>query len=72
MKAYMTKSGVEQFKPSIQEAQEGDDDMQGWCLACGETQDGIEPDARRDECECCGKPKVYGFAELALMGLVHS
>jgi len=26
----------------------------GFCLACGERQDGCEPDARNYECECCG------------------
>lgn len=28
-----------------------------------------EPDARKYVCESCGKPKVYGAAELAMMGL---
>ncbi len=40
----------------------------GFCLACGEQQDGCEPDARRYECECCGARKVYGAEELLLMG----
>ena len=39
----------------------------GICLACGEDFDGIEPDARRYECECCGEPKVYGAEELMIM-----
>ena len=43
---------------------------QGWCLACGSEQDGCEPDARKYKCEGCGKDKVYGAAELAVMGLV--
>jgi hypothetical protein len=43
---------------------------QGFCLACGETQDGVEPDARKYECESCGESKVYGVEELVLMGLV--
>jgi hypothetical protein len=36
-------------------------------LACGAEAEGVEPDARRYECECCGEPKVYGAEELVLM-----
>lgn len=44
----------------------------GICIACGHEQEGCEPDARRYECESCGKPKVYGAEELLLMtGLTH-
>jgi hypothetical protein len=39
----------------------------GFCLACGAEAEGVEPDARRYECECCGEPKVYGAEELVLM-----
>jgi hypothetical protein len=39
----------------------------GFCVACGAEASGVEPDARRYECECCGKPKVYGAEELLLM-----
>lgn len=42
------------------------DAMVGMCLACGELADGVEPDARRYECECCGAHKVYGFEEIAM------
>lgn len=35
----------------------------GICLACGEDQDGCEPDARKYECECCGEKAVYGAEE---------
>ena len=47
------------------------DRSEGFCLACGEVAYGVEPDARKYECECCGAAKVYGGEELALMGLVH-
>ena len=40
----------------------------GFCLTCGEELDGIDPDARGDECECCGAFAVYGAQELVLMG----
>jgi hypothetical protein len=42
-------------------------DNPGFCLACGEDADGVEPDARRYECECCGQHQVYGAQELALL-----
>jgi Zn finger protein HypA/HybF involved in hydrogenase expression len=70
MKEYVTKTGLKQFKPSIEEIREMDDEGMGWCLACGEQQP-AEPDARKYECESCGAAKVYGAAELALMGLYH-
>jgi hypothetical protein len=41
-------------------------DNPGFCVACGEEQEGCEPDAREYECECCGERKVYGAAELLL------
>lgn len=71
MKAYIAKSGAKQFKPSMSEVMEAREENRGFCLACGESQDCVEPDARRYECECCGKAKVYGAEELALMGLVY-
>lgn len=69
IKPYTTKAGAQQFKPSIQLLEELSDDDQGFCLACGNTVDGVEPDARRDVCPDCGASKVYGAEELALMGL---
>lgn len=40
----------------------------GFCIACGKSQDGCEPDAARYTCQNCGKPAVYG-AELLLMSM---
>lgn len=40
----------------------------GVCLACGNTQDGCEPDARKHKCEACGEKKVYGAEEAVVMG----
>lgn len=40
----------------------------GFCLECGEQQEGCEPDARGYECECCGARKVYGAEEILMMG----
>jgi hypothetical protein len=42
-------------------------EMYGFCIACGAMADGVEPDARRYECDSCGKPKVYGAEELLMM-----
>ena len=47
-------------------AVESGEDM-GFCLACGDEAYGVEPDARKYECESCGKEKVYGAEELLLM-----
>ena len=50
----------------VMEAVEEDDNL-GFCLACGEEAYGVEPDARKYECESCGAAKVYGAQELLLM-----
>lgn len=70
MKPYTAKSGKTQFKPSIEELRECDENGEGFCLACGGTQ-GAEPDATKYVCEGCGEAKVYGAAELALMNLYY-
>lgn len=50
----------------IMEAAEAGEDV-GFCLACGAENEGVEPDARKYECDECGKEKVYGAEELLLM-----
>lgn len=55
------------IKCSAEEVQDGSN---GACLACGEIQCGVEPDARGHICESCGQPKVYGLEELLFMGLI--
>ena len=52
----------------IMECVELDDNI-GICLACGEEQYGVEPDARRYDCESCGAHRVYGAQELLIMGV---
>jgi tRNA(Ile2) C34 agmatinyltransferase TiaS len=42
------------------------DENVGFCLACGHSQDGCEPDAQGYKCEDCGERKVMG-AELILV-----
>jgi DNA-directed RNA polymerase subunit RPC12/RpoP len=39
----------------------------GFCVKCGEEASGVEPDARKYECESCGERGVYGAEELLLM-----
>jgi hypothetical protein len=43
------------------------DDNLGFCIACGAEVCGVEPDARKYECESCGALKVYGAEELLFM-----
>lgn len=71
MKPYTTRSGATQYKPAFAEIEQAAESDDGFCLACGHQQHGVEPDARRYTCESCGAPKVYGAEELALMGLYH-
>lgn len=74
MLEYRARNGETLVMPTLGvEIDEGDfDDNIGWCLACGELQEGCEPDARKYTCEGCGRAKVYGLAELALMGLIDT
>ena len=71
-RAYTTKAGVQQWKPSLRWAKQSGENGEGFCLACGEVAYGVEPDARKYRCENCGAHKVYGGEELALMGLVFA
>lgn len=48
-------------------AAENDEEYIGFCIACGAEAYDVEPDARRYECDDCGKEKVYGAQEILLM-----
>lgn len=48
-------------------AAENDEEYIGFCVACGAEHYEVEPDARRYECDHCGKHKVYGAQEILLM-----
>jgi predicted RNA-binding Zn-ribbon protein involved in translation (DUF1610 family) len=70
-KQYRAKSGRIQYKPSddwLTYVIEGDN-ATGFCLACAETTDGIEPDAEAYTCPHCGEAKVYGAEALYERGL---
>lgn len=66
---YRARAGAEQFKPSLELAMSMDCDLQGFCLACGDVADGVDPDTVKDACPNCGAYKLYGASELILMGL---
>jgi hypothetical protein len=69
---YKTKTGTTQFRPVFNRAFElavSEEGNLGFCLACGKTAYGVEPDARRYKCESCEMLKVYGLEELVMMGL---
>ena len=42
-------------------------DNPGFCTHCGADAKGVEPDARKYQCEACGEPSVYGAEELLLI-----
>jgi hypothetical protein len=67
--AYMTPAGRRKFLPVITELELYGEESLGFCLGCGTTAHGVEPDARRYDCESCGEPEVYGLEELAMIGL---
>lgn len=41
-------------------------DSPGFCVRCGADAEGVEPDARRYECDQCGENGVYGAEELLM------
>jgi len=45
-------------------------DNPGFCIACGEEVEGVEPDARKYECDFCGEDAVYGADEIAINWVV--
>jgi hypothetical protein len=74
-KTIITKTGKTRYVPvfaSPDEIQEimFEDNSIGFCIACGEEAYGVEPDARRYECESCEEKQVYGLEELVMMGVV--
>ena len=53
---------------TLEQLEEADEAMAGYCIACGAWCDLCEPDAHEYECAECGEHKVYGAAELVVMG----
>lgn len=67
-----TSKGTDYFRFEMMENEFRDlsNDYNGLCVFCGEEAFGVEPDARKYECESCGKKGVYGAEELLMMGLI--
>jgi hypothetical protein len=67
-----TPKGTDYYKFQMPESEYSSlsNDYAGLCIFCGEEHSGKEPDARKDECESCGKKGVYGMEELIVMGLI--
>ena len=55
---------------TLEDVQRANEEMNGFCLACGHEQGGCEPDARRYSCEACGEKQVFGPHEILFMGMV--
>jgi predicted RNA-binding Zn-ribbon protein involved in translation (DUF1610 family) len=55
------KVSIEQVMNAVESGE-----YMGFCVACGHEQYGVEPDARKYECEDCGERKVYGAEELLM------
>lgn len=68
MKQVKTKNHGIRFQPTFDEIRAASDNQQGFCIACGEIADQVEPDARNYICESCGFSEVYGAEELVVMG----
>jgi len=47
-------------KITLEQFNQLDDDMEGFCASCGHTQGGCEPDAEAYRCEECHERAVYG------------
>jgi predicted RNA-binding Zn-ribbon protein involved in translation (DUF1610 family) len=48
------------------------ENYEGFCTSCREiTNSGVEPDARKYECEACGEQTVYGIEEALMMGAIE-
>jgi len=67
----LSASGKTVFKKfTMEQIEEASELQAGFCLACGEMRDMVEPDARRYKCELCSLNQVYGAEEIFMMGLV--
>lgn len=43
----------------------------GFCVACGDEAQPVEPDARNYRCESCGEHSVFGAEELLIRGIIR-
>jgi hypothetical protein len=66
---YTSRGGRRLFKPSIQLCMVMNGSSEGFCLACGEIQGGVEPDAHHYSCQACDETMVFGAEELVMRDL---
>ena len=71
MKTVKSTKGNDILVFSLEEIQNADENMFGFCLGCGSENSEVEPDARKYECESCGEKRVYGAQEVLLMGRAY-
>lgn len=55
-------------KMTESEYRAGDQNGDGICLECGNTQGCVEPDAEDYICDSCGEARVYGLEQALLIG----
>ena len=65
------KSGKTYFIPFESELIEALelDENRAFCIRCGDTDQTIEPDVERAECECCEQRGLYGAEQLLILGM---
>ena len=56
------------FESELNEALELDENR-AFCIRCGDTDQTIEPDVERAECECCEQRGLYGAEQLLILGM---
>lgn len=59
------------IKLTLEEFEELQDKFGGYCLACGEANTRCGVEAHREECNLCGKKKVYGLLRLRVMNWIQ-
>jgi len=67
------KTSTSKFIPklfTLEELDQADQNMEGFCIACGASRGDCEPDARYYHCGACGKNLVFGAEEILLRGHV--
>jgi hypothetical protein len=55
---------------TLEQFEEAQELLLGFCVNCGAERECCEPDAREYDCSECGLNKVYGAEEFLMMGLV--
>ena len=67
---YNDKQKIKRIYLSAEKIEANLADFNGYCIACGELADGIDPNTRAYECEFCKRFKVYGMEELHVAGFI--